>query len=169
MASRIAYRNWAWETGTTFTASSEATGYPVTNLQSPASWKIWRSAVSTADQWIKIDLGSSRALTGCLLRYALLHAGGTVTWQIVTAAVVGGAAVVVWHLKQKPRNDAQDTNLHLDIGETVTVQMWDAQGQTQVQHRGAQWSAICQQGQAPQPGLHRITEIVGSRLVLEKI
>jgi len=97
------------------------------------------------------------------------HAGGTVTWQIVTAAAVGGAAVVVWHLKQKPRNDAQDTNLHLDIGETVTVQMWDAQGQTQVQHRGAQWSAICQQGQAPQPGLHRITEIVGSRLVLEKI
>lgn len=80
-SSRFAYRNWAWESGATITASSEATGYPASNLRSPASWKIWRSTATTGDQWVKIDLGQARALTGCLLRYALLHAGGTVHFQ----------------------------------------------------------------------------------------
>ncbi len=28
------------------------------------------------------------------------YAGGSLTWQIVTASVVGGAAVVLWNMKQ---------------------------------------------------------------------
>ncbi|MEY4122667.1 MAG: hypothetical protein RLZZ457_1505 [Pseudomonadota bacterium] len=99
----------------------------------------------------------------------MAYAGGTLTWQIVTASAVGGAAAVVWHLKQKPSNDAQDSNIHLDIGETVAVDAWDTQGQTQVKHRGALWAAVCAPGHAPEPGMHRIIEITGSRLVLEKI
>ena len=97
------------------------------------------------------------------------YAGGSLTWQIVTASVVGGAAVVLWNIKQKPSNDAQDSNIHLDIGEAVTVEAWDAQGQTHVKHRGAQWAAVCTHPQIAEPGLHRIIEITGSRLVLEKI
>ena len=97
------------------------------------------------------------------------HANGSLTLQIVTASLVGGAAVVRWNIKQKPSNDAQDTNIHLDIGETVTVEAWDAQGQAHVKHRGAQWTAVWTASQAPEPGLHRIVEITGSRLVLEKI
>lgn len=80
-SSRFAYRNWAWESGVVVTASAAATGYPASNLSSPASWKIWRSTATTGDQWVKFDLGSSRAMTGCLLRYFLLHAGGKVTFQ----------------------------------------------------------------------------------------
>ena len=99
----------------------------------------------------------------------MAYAGGTLTWQIVTAAAVGGAAAVVWHLKQKPSNDAQDSNIHLDIGETVTVDAWDAQGHTQVKHRGALWAAVCSQSATPEPGLHRISEMQGNRLILEKI
>lgn len=79
--SRFAYRNWAWESGVTVTASAEATGYPATNLSSSASWKIWRSSVTVGDQWVKFDLGASRAMTGCLLRYASLHVGGSVRFQ----------------------------------------------------------------------------------------
>mgnify|MGYP002137430483 CR=1 FL=1 len=97
------------------------------------------------------------------------YAGASVTWQIVTAAAVGGAAAVLWHLKKPLNNDAQDSNVHLDIGETVSVEAWDAQGHTQVKHRGAQWTAVWTASQAPEPGLHRIVEITGSRLVLEKI
>ena len=97
------------------------------------------------------------------------YADGTLTWQIVTAATVGGGAAVLWHLKKPLNNDAQDSNVHLDIGETVTVDAWDAQGHTQVKHRGAQWAAICAQGTTPELGLHRIREMQGNRLVLEKI
>jgi membrane protein implicated in regulation of membrane protease activity len=97
------------------------------------------------------------------------YVGVSVPWQIVTAAAVGGAAAMLWHLKQTPSNDAQDSNVHLDIGETVTVDAWDTQGHTQVKHRGAQWAAVCGQGITPELGLHRISEIQGNRLVLEKI
>jgi membrane protein implicated in regulation of membrane protease activity len=97
------------------------------------------------------------------------YADGTLTWQIVTAAIVGGGAAVLWHLKKPLSNDAQDSNVHLDIGETVTVDAWDTQGHAQVKHRGAQWSAVCAQGKTPELGLHRICEMQGNRLVLEKI
>ncbi|BDU58549.1 hypothetical protein LMORI2_15310 [Limnohabitans sp. MORI2] len=97
------------------------------------------------------------------------YADGTLTWQIVTAALVGGGATVLWHLKKPLSNDTQDSNVHLDIGETVTVDAWDAQGHTQVKHRGAQWAAVCADDNTPAPGLHRICEMQGNRLVLQKI
>ena len=99
----------------------------------------------------------------------MAYADGSLTWQVVTAAIVGGGAAVLWHLKKPLSNDAQDSNVHLDIGETVTVEAWDAQGHTQVKHRGAQWAAMCSPGATPETGLHRIIEMQGNCLVLEKI
>ena len=99
----------------------------------------------------------------------MAYTDGTLTWQVVTAAIVGGGAAVLWHLKKPLSNDAQDSNVHLDIGETVTVDAWDAQGHTQVKHRGAQWAAMCSPGTTPETGLHRIIEMQGNCLVLEKI
>jgi membrane protein implicated in regulation of membrane protease activity len=97
------------------------------------------------------------------------YADGTLTWQLVTAALVGGGSAVLWHLKKPLSNDAQDGNAHLDIGETVTVDAWDEQGHAQVKHRGAQWAAVCAVGRTPETGVHRICEMQGNRLVLEKI
>ncbi len=97
------------------------------------------------------------------------YADGTLTWQLVTAALVGSGSAVLWHLKKPLSNDAQDGNAHLDIGETVTVDAWDAQGHAQVKHRGAQWAAVCAVGLTPEPGVHRICEMQGNRLVLKKI
>ena len=77
----MGYRNWAWESGVTITASASATGYPVSNLTSTAPWKIWRSTVTTGDQWVKIDLGTSRSMAACFLRNVLIHAGGAVRFQ----------------------------------------------------------------------------------------
>jgi len=99
----------------------------------------------------------------------MAYAGWTLTSQIVTAAAVGGSAVVLWHLRQTKTNAAQDTNIHIDIGETITVDAWNAQGHAQVKHRGAQWTAVCREGASPEIGLHRISEMQGNRLVLEKI
>ncbi len=97
------------------------------------------------------------------------YADGSFIWQIISAGLVGGGAAVLWHLKKPLSNDAQDSNVHLDIGETVTVEAWDAQGHTQVKHRGAQWAAVCAANATPELGLHRISEMQGNRLVLEKI
>ena len=97
------------------------------------------------------------------------HLGAGLTAQLVTAALVGGLAVVLWRQKSLRREAQAPTELHLDIGETVQVTAWDAQGTAQVKHRGANWTAICPSASAPSPGAHRIHAIEGSRLVLEKI
>jgi membrane protein implicated in regulation of membrane protease activity len=98
--------------------------------------------------------------------------GMSVTSQVVTAAVVGGLAVILWSLYRGPQKttaSGTDQDVHLDIGETVLVQAWDAEGSTQVKHRGALWGAVIAEGQRPEPGLHRIEAITGSRLVLKKV
>jgi membrane protein implicated in regulation of membrane protease activity len=137
-------------------------------MDNPTLWLIVAGGLVMAELLIgtfyllMLSLGATAA---ALMAYA----DGTLTWQFVTAAIVGGGAAVLWHLKKPLSNDAQDSNVHLDIGETVTVDTWDAQAHAQVKHRGAQWAAVCAQGSTPEPGLHRICEMQGNRLVLEKI
>jgi len=137
-------------------------------MDNPTLWWLAAGALVVAElltgtfYLLMLSLGAAAAALSA-------HAGGSPTWQIVTASVVGGAAVVLWNMKQKTSNVAQDSNIHLDIGESVMVDAWDAQGKTQVKHRGAQWAAVCAPGQSPEPGMHRITEISGNSLVLEKI
>ena len=102
------------------------------------------------------------------------HAGAGFTVQVVVAAAVGGLAVVVWNAyRQRQRQTeppaARETAQHLDVGETVQVDAWDAQGLAQVKHRGANWTAVNTLPSKPSPGLHRIQAIQGNRLVLEKI
>jgi membrane protein implicated in regulation of membrane protease activity len=97
------------------------------------------------------------------------HLGVGLTPQLATAALIGGLAVVLWRQRNLRHEAQMPTELHLDIGETVEVSAWDAQGTAQVKHRGANWTATCTSGQIPSPGPHRIQAIQGSRLVLEKI
>jgi len=94
--------------------------------------------------------------------------------QVMTAGIVGGAAVLGWHLKrQRDRDRAQsegraNPDLHLDLGQTVDVAQWSPEGRTRVSYRGAQWDAR-RHGQGPAlPGSHRIKAVDGNCLVLEK-
>ena len=97
------------------------------------------------------------------------HFGANLTTQLAVAALIGGLAVVLWRQTRLRRDQAEPSELHLDIGETLHVDAWDAQGTAQVKHRGAAWTAVSTAEQAPSPGLHRIQSIQGNRLVLEKI
>ena len=101
------------------------------------------------------------------------HAGMTLTAQIVVSAAVGGLSVTGWHLKNNRTKTQMDTSrnpdIHLDLGEIVQVTAWDDEGLTLVKHRGAQWTALLSPGQMRTTGAHRIVEMVGSRLVIEKI
>lgn len=93
------------------------------------------------------------------------HVGWGLQAQIVTAAVVALVAVGLWYqVRRQRRPPPQDNNL--DIGESVQVQDWAPNGQTQVRYRGAQWQAVLLAGAECRPGLHRVVNLEGNRLVL---
>jgi len=100
------------------------------------------------------------------------QAGSPLTVQMVVAAGVGGAAVLLWRRVKQGRGaelEAQSNpNVNLDIGALVMVQAWASDGSAQVHYRGANWTALHRPGLAPESGEHRVVEVQGSRLVLEK-
>jgi membrane protein implicated in regulation of membrane protease activity len=101
------------------------------------------------------------------------HFGASQTQQIVTAALVGGGAVVAWHLRQSGRRQQEapaqaNANVNLDIGETVHIEAWNPDGTADVHYRGARWTAIHRQGVSPSPGAHRVAELVGNRLLVDR-
>jgi membrane protein implicated in regulation of membrane protease activity len=101
------------------------------------------------------------------------HAGATPAYQFVVAAVIGGGAVAALHL-QRGRHPASaparsNPDVNPDIGETVHVDAWNADGTATVRHRGATWAAVAAPGSVREAGAHRVREVVGNRLVLEKV
>ena len=103
------------------------------------------------------------------------HLGVPVAGQVVTAAVVGGGAVVMWHWQgsKKPKGLPANANpdVHIDIGEHVTVNEWNADGTTSVAYRGSNWTAVLahklKAGTEPGTGQYRIKELAGNRLMIE--
>jgi membrane protein implicated in regulation of membrane protease activity len=100
------------------------------------------------------------------------HLGATVTFQFLWASVVGGGAVIGWHLlrdRSRTEMPAQaNANVNLDIGETLQISAWNADGTASVQYRGANWTVIHRPGVSPTPGAHRVAELVGNRLLVDK-
>jgi len=100
------------------------------------------------------------------------HFGADVSVQMVVAALVGGAAVVGWYLRKKNhRTEPQaqsNPNVIMDIGELILVPAWNPDGTAPVQYRGAQWTVFHRPGVVPSPGAHRVAEMVGSRLLVDK-
>ena len=100
------------------------------------------------------------------------HLGSALNGQLVAAALVGGGAVTAWRFKRggqaaaaAPAGENRDVNL--DIGETVIVTAWDADGAANVHYRGASW-AVRYVGQGtPQPGAHVIQALDGNRLLVQ--
>lgn len=99
--------------------------------------------------------------------------GASLATQLIVAAVVGGGSVLICYFvrRRKPGDPSARTqrSVNLDIGETVEIPGWNADGTAQIRYRGAQWTAIHPPGVIPQPGLHRVVELVGSRLLVEVI
>lgn len=102
------------------------------------------------------------------------HLGASVMLQIVVAAVVGGGAVVAWHWKRskspKPPQANANRDVQMDIGETVHVQQWNDDATASVKYRGAQWTVVLAGHHvAPEPGLFKVRELDGNRLVVVKM
>ena len=101
------------------------------------------------------------------------HLGASTTVQILTAALVGGGSVVGWHLLRRKRpgdpSARADRSVNLDVGETVMIESWNADGTSSVKYRGANWVAIHRQGVQPSTGPHRVAELVGNRLLVDPL
>jgi membrane protein implicated in regulation of membrane protease activity len=101
------------------------------------------------------------------------HIGASNIVQWVTAAAAGGVAVIAWYTLRSRRargpSGPANPDLHLDVGETVQVTHWNPDGSASVKYRGANWTVMLRPGVLPTPGAHRVAEVVGSRLLVDKI
>ncbi len=99
------------------------------------------------------------------------HMGASTALQITVAALVGGGAVVAWHFARRKRpgdpSPRADRSVNLDVGETILIEGWNADGTTTVKYRGATWTAIHRPGVTPSTGMHRVAELVGNRLLVD--
>lgn len=108
---------------------------------------------------------------GCVAGALAAHLGLSETVQVASAAIVGGGATALWHFKRfrHPRSAPAQANrdVNLDIGQTVRVERWLADGTARVAYRGAQWTVRHAGGGTPQPGEHVIVAVQGTVLAVE--
>jgi membrane protein implicated in regulation of membrane protease activity len=101
------------------------------------------------------------------------HMGLGVTAQLVIAAVVGGGAVVAWHFlrgkKMVGKTAEFNSDVNMDIGQTVQVDAWQADGTASVKYRGSAWTVQLQNGSASGAGRYSIEQVIGSRLIVRKL
>ena len=137
------------------------------DLASPTLWWIAAGVLVAAE----LATGTFYLLMvalGCVAGAAAAYLGLGSSAQLVAAAVLGGGATYAWHLKRsrEPRAAPAESNhdVNLDIGQTVQVQSWNADGSARVQYRGAPWSVRLAQAGAATPGPHVIVAVRGSEL-----
>jgi membrane protein implicated in regulation of membrane protease activity len=101
------------------------------------------------------------------------HAGLGLNAQLLLGAIVGAGAVAAWHLKRRRQpagpTAAEDRDVNLDIGETVHVADWDAEGAAFTQYRGARWSVRYIGPGLPRPGAFVIRRVEANRLFVEPL
>ncbi len=101
------------------------------------------------------------------------HAGLGMVGQLLVAAITGSAAVVAWYFIKKRRDSDPSVralrSVNLDVGEILQIDEWNVDGTASVKYRGAQWTAIHRPGNTPTPGSYRVAELVGSRLLVDKV
>ena len=78
---RLLYKNFVLDAGVTVTASSAATGYPATNLLSPARFQKWRSASGVGNQNVDFDFLTNRTFNVIALADVKKHTGGSLKSQ----------------------------------------------------------------------------------------
>jgi membrane protein implicated in regulation of membrane protease activity len=105
---------------------------------------------------------------GCVAGALAAHLGLGSTGQVLAAALLGGGATAGWHLRRarQPRSApaASNRDVNIDIGQTVQVEQWSADGSARVHYRGSTWSVRHVGPGAPAPGWHEIVSVNGNEL-----
>lgn len=99
------------------------------------------------------------------------HLGLDFVGQLLAAAVIGSGTVTLCYLVRRKlalTRQQANRNVNLDIGERVQVESWNADGTASVRYRGAQWTAVPAPGTLQALGTHRVQDLDGNTLVIEK-
>ena len=141
-------------------------------MDNPVAWWIFAGilvALELASGTFYLLMLSLGAVAGALAA----HAGLPPTAHWVAFAIVGGGAVGALYLVRRRfgRRTAEDARHdNLDLGATVEVTQWSAQGETRVHYRGSDWPARCLQHHgARRLGPHRIAGQDGNVLLLDPL
>lgn len=140
-------------------------------MDNPTAWWIFAGilvALELASGTFYLLMLSLGAVAGALAAHAGL--GPTLHW--VAFAVVGGGAVGGLYLARRrfgkrTTEDARHDNL--DLGATVEVMQWSAEGDTRVHYRGSDWPARCVRHGTFKIGPHRIAGQDGNVLLLDPL
>jgi membrane protein implicated in regulation of membrane protease activity len=101
------------------------------------------------------------------------YLGFSVVAQLLLAALVGGGAVLLWHSMRgrapQPLPASANHDVNMDIGGAVQVDAWNPDGTASVRLRGAVWTAVPAGPADTGTGSFRIREMVGNRLIIERI
>jgi membrane protein implicated in regulation of membrane protease activity len=101
------------------------------------------------------------------------HLGLGANAQLVIGAIIGAGAVAAWHMKRSREPAglaaAENRDVNLDIGETVQVNDWDAQGGGSTQYRGARWQVRLIGTGVPPSGSFVIRRVEANRLFVEPL
>ena len=104
------------------------------------------------------------AALGLAAAALLSYTDSTLTQQVTLAAVVSGGAVAIWHLV-RARSRVEADPVATDIGQSVQVEVWQADGSTTVHYRGATWVATLANPSGERlAGTHHIVALDGPRL-----
>lgn len=105
---------------------------------------------------------------GCAAGALAAHAGLGSTGQMATAALLGAAFTAGWHVKRarSPRSAPAESNrdVNLDLGQTLHVETWAADGTARVPYRGTSWTVRWAGDGTPTPGQQIIIAVQGNQL-----
>ncbi len=108
---------------------------------------------------------------GCAAGALAAHLGLASTTQVVSAALVGGGATALWHVKRMraPTSAPAESNrdVNIDIGQSLQVAEWQPDGTARVSYRGALWTVRHAAGGAPRAGEHVIVSVQGNVLAVQ--
>ena len=142
------------------------------NLDASTLWWIFAGITVAAE----LLIGSFYLLMialGIVAGAIAAHLGLSAPAQVTAAAVVGALAVVACYLYRRTRpgdpSPRSDRSVNLDIGETVYIEAWNSDGTAQVKYRGANWTAVHRPGITPATGQHRVSELIGNRLLVDPV
>ena len=124
-------------------------------------------------QFASVHLGLSHSALGVLLlaiRLVFEEALYALDKNAVSAPV---RSEFGWHLIKRRRPSDPSVramrSVNLDVGEVIQIEEWLSDGTASVKYRGAQWTVIQRPGNPPIPGAYRVAELVGNRLLVDKI
>jgi len=140
-------------------------------MDNPAAWWVLAGLFVAMELFtgtfylLMLALGAAAAAVAAHLGLA-----PTLHWAVF--ALVGGVAVVVLYAARRRwgRRTADDLRHdHLDLGATVEVTAWSADGTTRVSYRGSDWSARPARRGPLYLGPHRIAGQDGNVLLVEPL